>query len=104
MLRYVQGDTQPNPKFRVRRAGDPVDLTDATVKFIIRKRGGSVTNTGHQTCTLTDADSGKCTYDLQTNDLPDAATYDCDLQITYLNGEIETSPRKIVITARAQQD
>jgi hypothetical protein len=102
VLNRVQNDTAPNEEF-VTRNGEVVDLTTATVKLVIKSRTtDTVTNTGHQTCFITDPTHGKCEYEFDEDDLPDAGgDYDCDLQIIDSVGE-ETYYPIIKIHTRAR--
>ncbi|MDF9749189.1 hypothetical protein [Arthrobacter sp. ES3-54] len=63
----------------------------------------TITNTAHQTCTVTDAAAGLCKYRFVTGDLPDAGgDYECDLQLTDAAGLVETYYSKTRIKTRAE--
>lgn len=99
---YVQNDTKPDMVFTVTRSNAVVSLVGATVKFKIKHSTGVVTNAAHQTCVLTDAVNGVCKYIFVTGDLPYSGTYTCDLEITYADASIESSPKAIVLNVRAE--
>lgn len=103
VLKYVQNDTAPSINFIIKRDGAVVDLTGATVKFKIKNNtNGSRTNDANNTCTLITPTAGTCRYDFSAGDLSAATTYNCDLEITYSGGSVETQYNVIVITARAE--
>lgn len=102
-IKRVQGDTAPDWEFSLARPdGSVPDLSGATVKFIIESPTGTVTNTDHQECTVTDEAAGEGYYQFVDGDLSEDGTYTCDLEITYANGEVETAPQPIQIVARPQ--
>lgn len=87
------GDTAPSLPIVCTRAGKAIDLTGATVRLIISNSAGTRTNSSHDTCTITSATSGTCTYNLQSGDISTADTYTADTEITYSNGNVETVPQ-----------
>lgn len=102
-INMVQNDTAPNLVMTVKRGSTAVDVTGAAVAFKIQRPDTLVlTNTGHNTCTLTTPTSGIVTYTFQTSDLPVAGAYTCDLEITYGSGKIETGFEPIIINVRAE--
>ena len=102
-VNMVQNNTAPSLPFTIKRAGVLVDLTGASVKFLIHDNGTNArTNDAANACVLgTPTTGGTCTYNFNATDLPDATSYNCDLQITYPSGKIETSFDIVVINARA---
>lgn len=103
LVNMVQNNTAPSLPFTIKRAGALVDLTGSTVRFMIHDNSTNArTNDAANTCVLgTPATGGICTYNFGATDLPDATSYNCDLQITYPSGKIETSFDIVVINARA---
>lgn len=102
-IKRVQNDTGPDFPFSVARPDGTVpDLTGATVNFIIQAPSGTVTNTGHQACTMTDLVTGEGYYSFLAGDLAEAGDYTCDLQVTDAGGKIETVQKPITINARAE--
>ena len=102
-VNMVQSNTAPSLPFTIKRSGAVVDLTGATVKFLIHNNTTNLrTNDTANTCVLgTPATGGTCTYNFLATDLPDATSYNCDLQITYPSAKVETSFDIVVINARA---
>lgn len=99
----TQNDTAPVMPFSVERSDGTIpDLAGATVDFIMQAPSGTVTNTGHTACTVTDIAGGLGYYDFQTDDLAEDGDYTCDLQITYANSKIETGLKPIEINARPE--
>lgn len=102
-IKLVQGDTAPTYQFSLVRADGTIpNLTGATVNFYIKGPTGTATNAGHTACTITDVAGGLGYYDFQTNDLPSAGTYTCDLSITFASGKIETAFKQVELSVRAQ--
>jgi hypothetical protein len=102
----VQNDTGPDEQFDITRKDQPnFDFTGATAKLAIRSNtSGSITNSGHQTCTITSAEIGSMSakYVFQSGDLPDAGGYyTCDLELT-IGGKKETYYGYIKIRTRAE--
>lgn len=76
-----------------------INVTGCTVALIINLNG-TVTNTGHQSCSLTTPTSGIVTYTTQTADFATPGTYNCEVKITYGDGTIETLYEKFQVKAR----
>lgn len=109
ILQRVQNDTGPDAVFNITRATvdasgnvtyQTTDLSGATAVFVIKsKTSQTVTNTGHQTCSV-DNTNHQITYSFQSGDLPDAGgEYECDLRITK-GGKTETPYGIIRIVTR----
>lgn len=93
------GDTAPTVNFTFSRPGQStVDLTGATVNLYIQNPNTlQRTNTGHTTCTLTNAALGKCSYTWMDGDLPVQGVYDATLRIVYSTGKKESAPVAIEV-------
>lgn len=104
LVNMVQNDTAPSLPFTIKRSGIAVDLTGATVKLLIHDNTTNVrTNDATNGCVIgTPATGGTCTYNFTSTDLPDATSYNCDLQITYPSTKVETAFDIVVINARAR--
>lgn len=90
LLLNVEDNTAPNIVLTLQRNGTVIDVTGATVSLIIAKRDdGSITNTGHQTCTVTDGENGLVTYTPQAADFADPGRYYCEVKIDYVGGKVE---------------
>lgn len=100
-LEIVQGNTAPDFQVTVQRNGNVVDLTGCTVSLIL-SLSGTVTNTGHQTCTIDDADAGVVSYRPQTGDFATAGDYLADVKIEYADSRVEICQEQMTIGVRAK--
>ena len=98
-IKVVATNTAPPWQLTAKRAGLAIDLSGCTVELILVK-GNTVTNTGHQPCTLVTPTSGVVSYSPQTTDVPTPGTYKADLKVTYPNGTFERLYDQLVIKAR----
>lgn len=87
-IKIVEDNTAPGILLTAQRDGVAIDLTGATVDLIIAK-GSTITNTGHQGCTLVTPTSGRVQYDPQAGDFSTPGTYKADLRITYADASVE---------------
>jgi len=69
---------------------EAVNLTGATVTFILRLRGGTVPVTG--TATIVDATGGTVSYATVAGNLDVAGLYNQEWEVTYGNGDKFTYP------------
>lgn len=81
-IKIVEDNTAPSILLTSQRDGVAIDVTGCTVELIIAK-GSTITNTGHQTCTLVTPTSGRVQYDPQVGDFATPGNYKADLKITY---------------------
>lgn len=89
-FKIVEDNTAPAYQITCQRDGTAIDLTGATVEMIIENKStGSVTNSGHQTCSIVTAASGIISYTAEATDFPSAGTYIGDIKITYNGGGVE---------------
>lgn len=100
-LLTVEDNTAPNIVLTLERSGVAIDVTGGTVALII-KLGATITNTGHQTCTLTTPASGIVTYSPLAADFATPGTYNCEIKITYGDGTVEILYEKFNVKARAK--
>lgn len=71
----------------------PVDLTSATsVQFRMRIAQTSGTPKVSGAMTITDAVSGRVTYDWQIGDTDEVGTYDVEHAVTWSDGTVEVFP------------
>ena len=63
---------------------------------------GSRTNDAHNACTLTAPTLGQCTYVMTAGDLPLPGTLNCDVEVTFASGKIETWNKYLTIIVRAE--
>jgi hypothetical protein len=102
-IETVAGNTAPPIQLTAKRAGVVIPLSSgiSSVKLYITK-AGSQTNTGHETCTITDAANGVVSYTRQAGDLPTKGSYKCDLLINYSNSTNEVLTDILLLVARAR--
>lgn len=80
------------------------DLSTATVDFIMKAPSGSVANSGHTACTITDTDKAEGFYAFGSADLAEAGTYECDVRVTYSPTEKQTVFEKVQLEVREKAD
>jgi len=80
-----QGDTRPAIKAQLYNDSSEVDLTGATVRFIM---GGVV----DAAATVTSALTGAVQYQWETADTVDAGSFEGEFEVTFSDGRIETYP------------
>lgn len=95
----VAGNTAPPLELTCERDSVVIDLSGCTVALIITQ-GTTTKNTGHQTCTVTDAANGLVTYVRQAGDTPTAGSYNCDLKVTYGDDTFEILYDILVLKCR----
>jgi hypothetical protein len=102
-LIFVSGDTAPDITATITHetTGLPVDLTDASVRFQMRRRDDR-RFTVNQAATLVDAPNGLVRYSWATNDLSVPGDYDIQWEVTYPGGRIQTTAAIESITIRRQ--
>ncbi len=89
-FQIVQNNTAPSYVITCQRDGTAIDLTSASVELILEeKSSGDITNTGHQSCTVTSASSGIISYTAESTDFPNKGTYIGDIKVTYSGGGFE---------------
>lgn len=89
-FQIVEDNTAPAYQITCQRDGVAINLTGATVELIIENKStGSITNTGHQSCTIITATSGIISYAAEAGDFSSAGTYTGDVKVTYNGGGIE---------------
>lgn len=98
-IKVVATNTAPPWQLTAKRAGQAIDLTSCTVSLILA-RGNTVTNTGHQACTIVTPTSGIVSYSPQSTDVPSPGKYKADLKVVYPNGTSEILYDQLVIQAR----
>lgn len=86
-------DTQPDIEATLQYDdGSAIDLSGATVKFIMASQSGTVkVNT---TATVVDAVAGKVKYQWQTGDTDTAGTYYAEFEVTFPGGKKLTVPNQ----------
>lgn len=99
-IKIFKNDTAPNVTFTLTRTdGTIVDLTACTVTFKIQDPTTGVrTNDSNNSCTVTNAAGGICTYAWTSTDLPDPGTYTANLVVTHAGNRVETYGVTIQVT------
>ena len=100
-----QGDTSPALEATLTDgAGDPFDITGATVTFHMTAVGNEGTNQPvvDADATVVDAGAGVVQYDWAPGDTADSGVYSAEFEVTYNSGVTETFPNdgyfEVVIT------
>jgi hypothetical protein len=104
MLIFVQGDTAPDLLGTIHDADDteaPVDLTDATVRFQMR-RADDRKFTINAPAEILDAAEGKVRYRWSVNDLSYPGDYVVQWEVTYPDSRVQTTATGNTITVRRQ--
>lgn len=89
VIQLVKNDTAPRIYFTLKQDGTPIDLTDATIKFIFRKQGAA-TNLFSRDCVVEDVAGGVCYYDWQSGDLVNTGAHRGEVEITFADGKVQT--------------
>lgn len=88
-----KGDTLPWLRATLRQGnGDPIDLTDAEVIKFIAKSKGTPPKVINKTVLVIDAASGLIEVSWSSSDTDTAATFDCEFEITWDPGFLQTVP------------
>ena len=103
-LTFVQGDTAPDITAIIHEEDDVssiIDLTDATVRFQMRKQDDHryTVNAAGQ---VLDAPNGKVSYSWGANDLSVPGTYVVQWEVAYDGGRVQTTSPEVTITVRRQ--
>ncbi len=99
ILRLVEENTAPDIQITCKRDNVAINLTNATIDLIIAK-GSTITNAGHQSCSIVTAASGIVSYAPQDTDFPSPGTYRADVKITYADNTYEILYDQLKIKAR----
>ena len=84
-------DRLPSIQATLTSGGTPVDLTGATVNFIMVPTKGT-TPMVDAAAVIVNATSGVVRYDWQTGDTATPGTYQAEWQITFSDGRKQTAP------------
>lgn len=87
------GDTAPAVRATLFDANNnPVDLTGATVKFVMATKVAPRTVAVDAAAALGIATAGEVVYEWVVGDTATAGSFDCEFEVTYLSGEVQTFP------------
>ena len=84
--------------------GNPVDLTGATVRFIMRKYGASTPTVATAGEVVPPATNGEVRYEWVAGDLDIPGLYLAEWEVTYAADEIETFPADGYIHVWVRED
>jgi hypothetical protein len=99
----VQGDTEPGFEEQFTYSnGDPVDLTEAEIRFVMRSETDTepVRLTG--TITVTNAIEGKLLYAPSAADTANIGNYAANWHVTFAGGETQTFPTEGYLWVQVQ--
>jgi hypothetical protein len=98
-IKVVAGNSAPPWLLTAKRAGVAIDVTGATVSLILAK-GNTITNAGHQACSLVTPTAGLVKYSPAVTDVPTPGKYKADLKVVYADTTVEILYDRLVIQAR----
>ena len=106
MTFYIkQNDTTPALKATLKDGdGTVINLTDATVKFHMRKVGASTSVVDAAAAVVSPATSGIVQYSWSGSDTTNTGLYSAEFEITYGDGKIETFPNSSYIRVEIVDD
>lgn len=93
-FKIKQGDTRPNLPFQIFQPDQvtPLDLSAVdTISIVVRPKSGGVM-TFKKECTITDVALGKGIYDWETGDTATVGDFQYELEILWVNGDVQTVP------------
>jgi phage baseplate assembly protein gpV len=105
MTFYIkQNDTSPHLSATLKDAdGNLIDLTSATVRFHMRKIGGS-TALVDAAATVVAEDAGSVRYNWQAEDTETPGSFHAEFEVTYASGDIETFPNDSYVSVEITDD
>ena len=101
---FVQGDTAPDITVTLYQSDGttPLDLTDSTVKFQMRKADDRKFTVDASADVDTDPTTGKVSYRWSVGDLAVPGDYQAQWEVTYNDGRIQTTATPNEISVRRQ--
>lgn len=85
-------------------AGDPVNLTGATVRFFMSKRGSDSTTVAGNGEIADDETTGVVSYEWQEGDTDDPGDYEAEWEVTFAGGAKQTFPNSGFVRVRILRD
>lgn len=101
-LLIVEDNSAPNIVVTLKRDGTAINLSTVGSVDLYISKDGTITNSGHTDCAISDPLLGIITYVPQTADFASAGTYNLEIKITYGDASVETIYEKFRIQARAK--
>ena len=99
-----KGDTTPAIASTLLDAdGNPVNLTGATVRFIMRKKGASSAKVNAAATVVTPA-AGTVSYSWQSADTDTASRYEAEWEVTFSGGAKQTFPNSSHLIVEVLRD
>jgi hypothetical protein len=90
---HIKGDTWPGVSFTVIVNGEPLPLTGASIRMMLRNTSNAIKKTFTSEVdggiTITDGEDGDFQIDEQIIDIP-AGRYKYDIEFTLANGDVKT--------------
>lgn len=100
-INITENNTAPVIELRLRRQGKPANLTGCTVTLILAKESdGTIVNTDHQSCTITNAAKGIVEYEQESGDFVAPNIYVADVKVVHPGGDIEIWYDQLRVTTR----
>ncbi len=91
-FRIKQNDTAPSLRANLKQGdNDPIDLSNATVRFHMRAVGSSYAVVDKD-AVVANAGSGIVQYNWEQADTATVGEYQAEFEVTYPGGEVETFP------------
>jgi len=93
MAFYIKrGDTSPSILMKCEDGqGNAVDISDASARFHMSRLGSSVAKVDAP-ASIIDAANGLVRYDWVSDDTDTSGPYWCEVEVSFLNGDVETFP------------
>ena len=106
MAFYIkQNDTAPAIRATLKDTdANAIDLTDATVRFHMRRAGSTTVTTDGAAIIVGNATNGIVQYNWQAADTSTVDTYHGEFEVTYSDGSIETFPNSGYIAIEITDD
>ena len=98
-------DTSPSIQATLKDgAGTVVDLTSATVKFLMATKAASAYKVNANATIVGAATNGVVKYSFSATDTDTAGTFDASFRVTFASGLVETVPNAGRITVQVTDD
>lgn len=93
LTRIKRGDTSPAFRATLRDAeGDPIDLTGATARFLMRDKLSRVVKVNAAADIESPETGGVVVYEWSAADTDTAGAFECEIEITFADATKRTAP------------